>query len=146
MSFLENGTNVKDAKNEKYISHTSHLPDERGGAGRPLVPTMERNGQEASDVKHTSHKSHLSHALHVTQRGSAENIMALLSGNTGRRCFPGTLGTPPLGTPPPGTPISRLRGGSWADRPFRATSAFRLSYPKWQKVYNVGFRVICPAK
>jgi formylglycine-generating enzyme required for sulfatase activity len=39
-----------------------------------------------------------------------------------------------------------IRGGSWADRPFRATSAFRLSYPKWQKVYNVGFRVICPAK
>jgi len=39
-----------------------------------------------------------------------------------------------------------VRGGAWADRPFRATSAFRLSYPKWQKVYNVGFRVICPAK
>jgi formylglycine-generating enzyme required for sulfatase activity len=39
-----------------------------------------------------------------------------------------------------------VRGGSWADRPFRGTSAFRLSYPKWQKVYNVGFRVICPAK
>jgi formylglycine-generating enzyme required for sulfatase activity len=37
-------------------------------------------------------------------------------------------------------------GGSWADRPFRATIVFRLSYPKWQKVYNVGFRVICTAK
>jgi formylglycine-generating enzyme required for sulfatase activity len=39
-----------------------------------------------------------------------------------------------------------IRGGSWADRPFRATSAFRLSYPKWQKVHIVGFRVTCPAK
>jgi formylglycine-generating enzyme required for sulfatase activity len=39
-----------------------------------------------------------------------------------------------------------IRGGSWADRPFRATSAFRLSYPKWQKVHNVGFRVVCEAK
>jgi len=39
-----------------------------------------------------------------------------------------------------------IRGGSWVDRPFRATSAFRLHYPKWQKVHNVGFRVVCPAK
>ena len=34
------------------------------------------------------------------------------------------------------------RGGSWYDRPQRARSAFRLSYPDWQKVYNVGFRVV----
>ena len=39
-----------------------------------------------------------------------------------------------------------IRGGSWADRPFRATSAFRLHYPRWQKVHNVGFRVVCPVK
>ena len=39
-----------------------------------------------------------------------------------------------------------IRGGSWADRPFRATSAFRLHYPRWQKVHNVGFRVVCPAR
>lgn len=35
-----------------------------------------------------------------------------------------------------------VRGGSWHDRPLRCRSAFRLSYPAWQKVYNVGFRVI----
>ena len=35
-----------------------------------------------------------------------------------------------------------VRGGSWADRPFRCTSSFRLAYPEWQKVYNVGFRVV----
>jgi formylglycine-generating enzyme required for sulfatase activity len=34
------------------------------------------------------------------------------------------------------------RGGSWYDRPKRARSAFRLAYPAWQRVYNVGFRVI----
>ena len=36
-----------------------------------------------------------------------------------------------------------VRGGSWRDRPLRARSAFRLGYPAWQKVYNVGFRVVC---
>lgn len=35
-----------------------------------------------------------------------------------------------------------IRGGSWRDRPKRATSGFRMAYPTWQKVYNVGFRVI----
>jgi len=36
-----------------------------------------------------------------------------------------------------------VRGGSWYDRPARCRSAFRLSYPAWQGVYNVGFRVVC---
>jgi formylglycine-generating enzyme required for sulfatase activity len=36
-----------------------------------------------------------------------------------------------------------VRGGSWRDRPKRCRSAFRLSYPQWQRVHNVGFRVIC---
>ncbi len=35
-----------------------------------------------------------------------------------------------------------VRGGSFYDHPKRARSAYRLSYPAWQKVYNVGFRVI----
>ncbi len=34
------------------------------------------------------------------------------------------------------------RGGSWRDRPKRATSTFRLGYKPHQKVYNVGFRII----
>jgi formylglycine-generating enzyme required for sulfatase activity len=38
-----------------------------------------------------------------------------------------------------------VRGGSWYDRPQRCRSAFRLSYPAWQKVYNVGFRIIIEA-
>jgi formylglycine-generating enzyme required for sulfatase activity len=36
-----------------------------------------------------------------------------------------------------------VRGGSFADRPPRARSAFRLAYPAWSGVYNVGFRVVC---
>jgi formylglycine-generating enzyme required for sulfatase activity len=36
-----------------------------------------------------------------------------------------------------------VRGGSWRDRPYRATSSFRLGYEPFQKVYNVGFRVVC---
>ncbi len=35
-----------------------------------------------------------------------------------------------------------IRGGSWDDRPRRTRSAFRLSYPPSQRVYNVGFRVV----
>jgi len=35
-----------------------------------------------------------------------------------------------------------VRGGSWRDRPSRCGSAYRLSYPSWRRVYNVGFRVI----
>jgi len=37
------------------------------------------------------------------------------------------------------------RGGSWYDRPKRCRSAFRLSYPAWQKVYNLGFRIVIEA-
>ena len=35
-----------------------------------------------------------------------------------------------------------VRGGSWIDHPRSSTSYFRKSYLPWQKVYNVGFRVI----
>jgi len=38
-----------------------------------------------------------------------------------------------------------VRGGSWFDRPKRARSAFRLAYRPYQRVYNVGLRVIFPA-
>ncbi|NQV35472.1 MAG: SUMF1/EgtB/PvdO family nonheme iron enzyme [Phycisphaeraceae bacterium] len=38
-----------------------------------------------------------------------------------------------------------VRGGSWYDRPKRCSSSFRLSYPAWRKVYNVGFRVVMEA-
>jgi formylglycine-generating enzyme required for sulfatase activity len=36
-----------------------------------------------------------------------------------------------------------VRGGSWRDRPQRATASFRLAYPAYQHVFNVGFRVVC---
>jgi len=36
-----------------------------------------------------------------------------------------------------------VRGGSWRDRPFRATASFRLPYRQHQRVFNVGFRVVC---
>ena len=35
-----------------------------------------------------------------------------------------------------------VRGGSWRDRPSRATSSYRLAYRPYQPVFNVGFRVI----
>jgi len=39
-----------------------------------------------------------------------------------------------------------VRGGSWYDRPQEARSAYRLSYPAYQSVYDVGFRVILTAR
>lgn len=36
-----------------------------------------------------------------------------------------------------------VRGGSWRDRPERCGAAFRLAYQPYQRVYNVGFRVVC---
>ena len=39
-----------------------------------------------------------------------------------------------------------VRGGSWFDRPKRATAGFRQHYPTWQHVYNVGFRVVVEVK
>ena len=38
-----------------------------------------------------------------------------------------------------------VRGGSWYDRPKRCRSASRLDYDPWQKVYNVGFRIVARA-
>ncbi len=35
------------------------------------------------------------------------------------------------------------RGGSWFDRPAQSRNGSRIGYPAYQKVYNVGFRVIC---
>jgi len=35
-----------------------------------------------------------------------------------------------------------VRGGSFFDRPVRCRSSFRLAYPAWQRVFNVGFRVV----
>ncbi|MHB8898388.1 MAG: SUMF1/EgtB/PvdO family nonheme iron enzyme, partial [Thermoguttaceae bacterium] len=36
-----------------------------------------------------------------------------------------------------------VRGGSWYDRPMGAGASFGLDYPGWQRVFNVGFRVVC---
>ncbi len=35
-----------------------------------------------------------------------------------------------------------VRGGSWRDRPKYCRSAYRQAYPSYQKVYNVGFRIV----
>ncbi len=35
-----------------------------------------------------------------------------------------------------------IRGGSWRDRPNLCRSASRWAYAPWQKVFNVGFRII----
>jgi formylglycine-generating enzyme required for sulfatase activity len=39
-----------------------------------------------------------------------------------------------------------VRGGSWYDRPFRCTSSFRLPLKQYQRVFNVGFRVVMNAE
>ena len=39
-----------------------------------------------------------------------------------------------------------VRGGSWADRPADAGSSVRRAFEAWQKVFDVGFRVIVEEK
>jgi formylglycine-generating enzyme required for sulfatase activity len=35
-----------------------------------------------------------------------------------------------------------VRGGSWMDRPHEARCAIRRGYHPWQRVHNVGFRIV----
>ena len=35
-----------------------------------------------------------------------------------------------------------VRGGSFFDRPYRASASYRLGYEPWQGVFNVGFRLV----
>lgn len=35
-----------------------------------------------------------------------------------------------------------VRGGAWSERPKEARASSRWDYPAWQRVYNVGFRVV----
>jgi len=37
-----------------------------------------------------------------------------------------------------------VRGGSWRDRPERARAGYRLAYRPYQRVFNVGFRIVLP--
>ena len=39
--------------------------------------------------------------------------------------------------------IKTVRGGSWRDRPRWSRAGVRRGYKSWQKVHNVGFRVVC---
>ncbi|MBN2327070.1 MAG: SUMF1/EgtB/PvdO family nonheme iron enzyme [Candidatus Omnitrophica bacterium] len=36
-----------------------------------------------------------------------------------------------------------VKGGSFFDRPERSRTILRIGYPAWQRVFNVGFRVVC---
>ena len=42
--------------------------------------------------------------------------------------------------------LKTVRGGSFASRPREATSSWRWGYAPWQKVYDVGFRVMAEAE
>ena len=39
--------------------------------------------------------------------------------------------------------LKTVRGGSWRDRPRWSRAGIRRAYRPWQKVHNVGFRVVC---
>lgn len=46
-------------------------------------------------------------------------------------------------TPGDATGKRIVRGGSFYDRAYRATSSFKIAYPEWAGVHTVGFRVVC---
>ena len=39
-----------------------------------------------------------------------------------------------------------VKGGSWSDLPHRAASGLHIGYPSWQRVHDVGFRVVAEAR
>jgi formylglycine-generating enzyme required for sulfatase activity len=41
-----------------------------------------------------------------------------------------------------GTERRVVRGGSWRDRPMRSTASYRLGYQRYQRIFNVGFRIV----
>ncbi len=41
-----------------------------------------------------------------------------------------------------GDDLRVVRGGSWRDRPVRATASYRVAYRPYQPVFNVGFRLV----
>ncbi len=51
----------------------------------------------------------------------------------------------PLAASPSNVGRKVVRGGSWRDLPKHATSSYRLSYLPYQRVFNVGFRVVAAA-
>ena len=44
-----------------------------------------------------------------------------------------------------GTERRVVRGGSWRDRPLRSTASYRWGYQPYQRVFNVGFRIVIAA-
>jgi formylglycine-generating enzyme required for sulfatase activity len=48
----------------------------------------------------------------------------------------------PLGNPNASSELKVVRGGSYIERPKFSTASARKAYHPWQKVFNVGFRVI----
>ena len=57
--------------------------------------------------------------------------------------YPYDLSVGPVGAGVPDKIV--VRGGSWRDRPARATAFYRLAYEPYQRVFNVGFRVVVEA-
>jgi len=120
--------NLSDAKMEKFARGDSpkwHLKDMRFNDGAMVtcnVGTYQSNAWGLYDM----HGNVGEWTRSAYGPYSSESASALLEGSTeGRRV---------------------VRGGSWYDRPKRARSGFRLDYPSWQKVYNVGFRVMVEAE
>ncbi len=78
--------------------------------------------------------------------GSTSQFVAVVSGHHGTcRSYPYQADAADSATPDSGVKKS-VRGGSWNDRSYRATSSFRLAFPAWQQVYNVGFRPVILAE
>jgi formylglycine-generating enzyme required for sulfatase activity len=42
--------------------------------------------------------------------------------------------------------LRAVRGGSWEDRPMSGRSSHRWRYPAWQRVFDVGFRIVIEDK
>jgi formylglycine-generating enzyme required for sulfatase activity len=49
---------------------------------------------------------------------------------------------PVTAKPIPRKDLKVVRGGAWGSRPKSGRSAYRWRYPEWQRVFDVGFRIV----
>ncbi len=129
--------NLADAKLSEFASNPVHG---RSAAGEPdQVRRLDSQGQPVQRRGAADRRAgpvpaqRLGPVRHARQRGRVDaDHLPAVSVPRGRR---------PRQRRQQGRKV--VRGGSWRDEPKRATSSFRLSYLPWQRVYNVGFRVVC---
>ena len=105
------------------------------------LPARQRTSRSVTSVSSTSRSWSTMSAAPEPNAWGLKDMVGNVSEWTRSSYRPYLTPTTPVTTK---TPAERkvARGGSWADRPADAGQSVRRAYAAWQKVHDVGFRVI----